>query len=454
MTPFTPSPELDRFLSRRGPTQDEEVRRHVEATILDVETRGDDALLESARRFDSPHLETLLSDGAEDPVSAELGDALTLAAQRIQSFHASQLRALTGGMELDAGIPPEVGDVMAALEGLANFRWRTLDWNASAIGQRLRPVGRAGIYVPGGRAAYPSSVLMNALPAVAAGVRRIVVASPAAEDGRHPDAVAAAVREVEERMPFADPIPLVRCGGAAAIAAMALGTESVPRCDVVAGPGNKWVNEAKRQLWGRCGFDGYAGPSEVCVLTDHTTNARFAAADLLTQIEHAPDNVAFLVGTDEAKLREIEAEMERQTTGAPREAILRESLANGATILARDDKEACAVVDAIAPEHLTIATRDPERSMARISNAGAILLGEWTPESGGDYLIGPSHTLPTGGAARWQSPVNVMTFLLFQSVMRLDEKTSRELAPTVALLAEAEGFPAHAHGATIRHENR
>ena len=298
--------------------------------------------------------------------------------------------------------------------------------------------------MPGGNAVYPSSVLMNVLPANWAGVARTFVTTPAGRDGALHPAVLVALR-------LADVTQAFKIGGAAAIAALALGTESVPRVDKIVGPGNRFVNEAKRQLWGQVGLDGYAGPSEVCVLADDEANDEFAAADLLTQVEHAPDNAGFLVCLSRAKLDAILAAAERQLKNAKREETMRAALRDHSlAIVARDLDEALEIVNAVAPEHLTLAVKDPEKAMEKVRNAGCILLGEHTPESAGDYCLGPSHTLPTSGAARWQSPVNVLDFLKVQSVARLSSADLQPLIPTIETLAEVEGFPAHGFGATVR----
>jgi histidinol dehydrogenase len=424
--------DVIRILSHRAAVRDAETERIVAATIDDVRQRGDAALLDSARRFDSPSLESVLVSESEldsAQVSAAENCALAHAGERIEAFHRQQAsHILAGCSEVQGGIR----------------EWRANGEFCYGVGQRVLPLGRAGIYVPGGNAAYPSSVLMNVLPAKAAGVAQIVVTSPARRDGTLPPAVLVAMRICGIRH-------AVKVGGAAAIAALALGTESIPRVDKVAGPGNRWVNEAKRQLWGQVGVDGYAGPSEVCVLADEEANPAFAAADLLTQIEHASDNVAFLIILSETKRDEILAKVEHQLAGAPRESTLRQALAeNSVAVVARDLAEACDVANAIAPEHLTLAAADPQAILGHIRNAGCILLGESSPESAGDYVAGPSHTLPTGGAARWQSPVNVLDFIKLQSIIDIRPSELEGLIPTIETLANLEGFPAHGFGATVR----
>jgi histidinol dehydrogenase len=284
---------------------------------------------------------------------------------------------------------------------------------------------------------------MNAIPARCARVEEVFVTTPARRDGTLHPALLYALQLAGVTRAF-------KVGGAAAIAALALGTETVPRVDKIVGPGNRFVNEAKRQLWGQVGLDGYAGPSEVCVLADDTANAAYAAADLLTQVEHAPDNAGFLVTLSREKMSEILAEVERQVTGAPREDTMRKALAGESlAVVARDLGEALDLVNAIAPEHLTLAIQDPEAALAKVRNAGCVLMGEHTPESAGDYCLGPSHTLPTSGAARWQSPVNVLDFLKVQSIAHLTPRDLEPLIPVIEAFGEMEGFPAHGFGASI-----
>jgi histidinol dehydrogenase len=458
-TPQTPSPTIqilnaaqeDVFvrLGRRSTFQDEHTERIVREIIDDVTKRGDAALLDNARRFDAPELQSIVVT-QEEIESAELPEAhvaaLQEAAARITAFHSTQvvelLRCKAGLMANHEGVVPDGQDAELA----DYYQYWFMPRKLGRIGQRLLPLNSAGVYVPGGAAAYPSSVLMNALPASIAGVRTIVATTPARRDGTLPPAVLWALKTSQHAF---------KIGGAAAIAAMALGTESVPKVDKIVGPGNRFVNEAKRQLWGQVGLDGYAGPSEVCVLVDDTANPAFAAADLLTQIEHAPDNAGFLVALSEEMLRKVLAEVERQLLGAPREQTMRAALRDHSlAIVARDLSQACEIVDAIAPEHLTIMTKEPESTMQRIRNAGCILLGDYTPESAADWAIGPSHTLPTAGGARYGSPVNVLDFLKVQSVAHLRKRELESLLPALEALGEMEGFPAHTRGAKIRFESR
>ena len=430
-------------LRGRAVVRDGDTERNVAAIVADVRQRGDAALLDSARRFDAPGMDSIAvtqNDIASGSVEPHVEAALETALRRVKEFHEVQRASIVVGWDSDKG--PGRGGVSVS--------WN-LDWDMDALrspgsflGQRLIPVERAGVYVPGGNATYPSSVLMNAVPALVAGTDRVYVTTPAQRDGTLHPAVLVALR-------LAGVTGAFKVGGAAAIAALALGTETVPRVDKIVGPGNRFVNEAKRQLWGQVGLDGYAGPSEVCVLADDEANDEYAAADLLTQVEHAPDNAGFLVCLSRLKLDAILAHAERQLTRAPREETMRAALRdNGLAIVARDLEQAIDLVNAIAPEHLTLAVREPEKAMESVRNAGCILLGEHTPESAGDYCLGPSHTLPTSGAARWQSPVNVLDFLKVQSVARLTREDLQPLIPTIETLAGVEGFPAHAFGATVR----
>lgn len=418
-------------LRRRTLYRDHATESTVREILEDVRARGDAALLESARTFDSPTLDAItVSDQEWDEarVRPDHLEAIREAIRRVKEYHAFQLGSIVGGWTIERG----------------RYVWTTRD---GQLGQRWVAVDRAGVYVPGGQAAYPSSVIMNAVPAAIAGVGETIITTPARRDGTLPAAVLVAADHAGVRSVF-------KVGGAAAVAALAYGTESVPKVDKIVGPGNRFVNEAKRQVWGQVGLDGYAGPSEVCVLIDATSNPVHAATDLLTQVEHAPDNAGFLVATDESALAATLAEVARQLAGAPRADILRQALAEASlAVLARDLDEACDVVNAIAPEHLTLAVEDPDEALRRVRHAGCILMGEWSPESAGDFAAGPSHTLPTSGAARFDSPVNVMSFLRAQSLIRLDEATFRQLAPVIEAFGEMEGFPAHAYGAAVRKEN-
>ncbi|MCC7435817.1 MAG: histidinol dehydrogenase [Methanoregulaceae archaeon] len=436
--------DVPAILAARSIGVDDAVRATVAEIIDDVRRRGDAALLDAVRRFDAPGLDALVAadrelEAAEAALSEEQHAALQTAIDRVMRFHEAQLYYFTETME-SVSLGPSRFD---GLDHVA-YHWSEETDHGGHLGQQFRSVRRAGVYVPGGEAAYPSSVYMNVAPANVALVPEVVVTTPARKDGSLPPAVLVAARHCHVDR-------IVKVGGAAAIAALALGTESVSKCDVVVGPGNRYVNEAKRQLWGSVGLDGYAGPSEVCVLFDESANPAWVAADLLTQVEHAADNAGFLVTTSEPKLAEVLVEVERQLSSAARESTMRSALeTHGLALVARSLDEAVDWVNLIAPEHLSLAISEADEVVSRIENAGCILVGEWTPESGGDYAVGPSHTLPTAGAARFGSPVNVLTFMKVQSVVRLGEGDLRELAPAMDTLAQMEGFPTHGRGATIR----
>jgi histidinol dehydrogenase len=423
---------LRRFFDRR-PTFDAGLVASVAETLRAVSERGAAAVLEHTRRFDAPGLESLLvepSDGNYE-LSQTHKDAIRAAIERVTAFHEVQLETLTEGWT-------HVG---------SGWAWRTFsddERETGMAGQRLISVASAGIYVPGGKADYPSSVVMNVVPAKVAGVERIVVATPPGEGGGVSPAVMFACRELGVDT-------VLNAGGASAIAAMALGIEGLDRVDVIAGPGNKYVNEAKRQLWGTVGLDSFAGPSEVCVFADDDANPAFAAADLIAQVEHAPDNVGLLVTLSRAKCDEIVAEVERQLLQAPRAGIVRQALMeNGAAVVCPSIEGAVDVINRFAPEHLAMHIVGAEAILPSIKNAGAVMLGTWTAQSVGDYCEGPSHTLPTSGAARFASPVGVQTFLKLQSVSMLEEEDAKDLAPIAQAFAEMEGLPAHGHAASVR----
>jgi histidinol dehydrogenase len=419
------------FLASRSVRTDGGIAQIVAATIGDVQTRGDAALLESARKFDCPTLESILVSEQEIAAARVPEDQLTAirhAIQRVSRFHRAQLEAVTSGWDAEG----------------SSYSWGIPEANGGSIGQRLRPLASAGIYVPGGKANYPSSVVMNCVPALVAGVKEVAIATPAGADGALSPAVLVAAREIGITK-------IAKVGGAAAIAAFAFGTESVPRVDKIAGPGNRFVNEAKRQLWGTVGLDLYAGPSEVCVLVGEHAEAEFAVADWLTQVEHAEDNAGFIICPSESKLAEVMAAADRQVAAAPRAATLKAALADfGAAFVSRSLDESVALINAIAPEHLTLAVENAEEVALKVQNAGCILLGELTPESAGDYAIGPSHTLPTSTAARFASPLNVLDFMKLQSVSRLTREDLAGLAQTIETFGQIEGLPAHASGATVR----
>jgi histidinol dehydrogenase len=311
------------------------------------------------------------------------------------------------------------------------------------LGQRISAVDRAGLYVPGGTASYPSSVVMNVVPAQVAGVGRIVVTTPPRAIDEN-SAVCAALVELGVTEVFA-------IGGAQAIAALAFGTETVPRVDVITGPGNKYVAAAKKLVFGSVGIDSIAGPSEVIIIADETARADFIAADLIAQAEHSPDASALLVTTSNEIAREAALEITRQTQDLPRRSVVEQSLAaDGAIIVVEDIKDACEIVNHLAPEHLEVIAREEDAIVNRVRNAGAIFCGPHSPEAVGDYIAGPNHVLPTGGAARFSSALGVQNFLRRTSMIRYTSAELERTAPMIEALAEAEGLSAHARSARIR----
>lgn len=428
-------PGLSRWF-HRSPVSSSEVSRVVTRILDEVRENGAEAVLANVRHFDAPHLDAIWVS-EEELSEAQLAEedlaALRLAIERVRDFHEVQLGVVTHDYE--------------SMDPAPGWFWRTDvtdDPETGFEGQRLLPVARAGVYVPGGRAAYPSSVLMNVIPAQVAGVREIVVASPPARDGRIADAVLVACRELGISR-------ILKAGGAVAIGAMALGLPDLPRVDVIVGPGNVYVNEAKRQVWGGVGLDGYAGPSEVAVLVDGSVDARSSAADLLTQVEHAPDNVGMLIATSDGAADAVLGAAEALLYGQAHEKTMRDALRDHGVVVRVDSlDEAVEVLNQFAPEHASLHVHDAANVAIRVVNCGYLHLGPYSPQAAGDYLAGPSHTLPTSGAARFASPVNVSMFLKVQSLGMMSAADVTLLAPAVTRLAELEGFPMHGRGASIR----
>jgi histidinol dehydrogenase len=399
-----------------------DVARAVAAIVADVRARGDAALLDYTSRFDRVALgaaELRRSAGeiaaAADRAPAETVAALRLAAERIESFHRRQL-------------PAGIDYVDAA---------------GVRLGQRWRPLAAAGLYVPGGTAAYPSSVLMNAIPAKVAGVERLVMTVPTPGGVLNPLVLAAArLAGVEE---------IYRVGGAQAVAALAWGTATIAPVDKIVGPGNAYVAAAKRLVFGQVGIDMIAGPSEILVLADRHNDPAWIAADLLSQAEHDTAAQAILVADDAGFARAVERAIARHLQRLPRAAIAGASWRdNGAVILVGDWDEAVPLVDRIAPEHLELAIAEPERVADRVRHAGAIFLGRHTPEAIGDYIAGPNHVLPTARSARFSSGLGVIDFMKRTTIVGCDAAALAALAPAAIRLAEAEGLDAHALSLALR----
>jgi len=400
----------------------EQVDHAVRAILADVRQRGDAALLDYTLRFDrlSITAERLMIeageiDAAVAAVAPDLAAALDLAACRIEAFHRAQLPA-------DLRMTDEVG---------------------VTLGMRWTPLEAVGLYVPGGKAAYPSSVLMNAIPARVAGVRRIAMCVPTPDGVLNPLVLAAARR--------AGVAEIYRVGGAQAVAALAWGTATIASVDRIVGPGNAYVAEAKRQVFGRVGIDGIAGPSEVVVLADRDNDPRLVAVDLLAQAEHDEAAQAILVTDDAGFADAVAAAVAAEIPTLPRAVIAGASWdAHGAVILVRDWDEAAALVDRLAPEHLQIMVRDPAALFARVRHAGAAFLGPSCPEAVGDYVAGPNHVLPTGRTARFASGLSVFDFLKRTTWVAADARALAEIGPAAVTLAEAEGLGAHARSIALR----
>jgi len=391
----------------------------VAAIVADIRARGDVALCEYTERFDrlpmrADRLRLSMAevDAAVAAVPRALHEALELAATRIEAFHRAQ-------MPRDIRVPDPAGLVLG-------LRWSALD--------------AVGLYVPGGKAAYPSSVLMNALPAKVAGVGRVAMCVPTPDGVLNPLVLAAArLAGVSE---------IYRVGGAQAVAAMAYGTASIAAVDRIVGPGNAYVAEAKRQVFGRVGIDGMAGPSEVLVIADATQNPAHVAIDLLAQAEHDESAQSILITNSAAFAATVAAAVAAALPTLPRHAIAAASWqAHGATIVVRDWDEAAGLANRLAPEHLQVMTPDPEALFACIRHAGAAFLGAWCPEAVGDYVAGPNHVLPTGRSARFASGLSVYDFLKRTTWVSADREALARVGPTAIALAESEGL--HAHGRSI-----
>ncbi|WP_041274946.1 histidinol dehydrogenase [Desulforamulus reducens] len=410
------------LLNNRIDTQ-AEVAQRVASIMQEVREQGDKALCFFARRFDKASLEpTSLKvtpeeiEAAYQQVDPEILASLRLAKQRIENFHQKQLTR----------------------------SWFQPDPEGSVLGQLITPLDRVGIYVPGGTASYPSSVLMNAIPAKVAGVTQIVMVTPPMNDGKiNPyTLVAAAEAEVDD---------IYKVGGAQAVAALAYGTETIAPVDKITGPGNIYVTLAKRMVYGVVGIDMLAGPSEVLVVADGTAKPDCAAADMLSQAEHDPMASAILLTHDTALAEAVSMELERQLAELPRQEIARQSLSNhSAIILTESIDESLQWANRFAPEHLELLLNEPVKYLGKVKHAGAVFLGHYSPEPVGDYLAGPNHVLPTGGTARFYSPLNVDTFMKKTSVIGFSEESLQKLGPDIIRLAEVEGLQAHANAVKVR----
>ncbi len=415
--------ELTARVMNRSQLQNDEISRRVKEIVVRVREEGDAALFEYTARFDKADISAdnvLVTrdeiDKAYEAASPEWLAAMREAAKRITAFHEKQKQ--NTWINFDAAI---------------------------SLGQKVTPLKRVGVYVPGGTAAYPSSVLMNVLPAKVAGVKEIIMVTPPGKDGgvSYPLALVAADIAGVDR--------IYKVGGAQAVAALAFGTASIPRVDKITGPGNIYVANAKREVFGHVGIDMVAGPSEVLVIADKSADPRYVAADLLSQAEHDPLAAAILV-TDSADLAAaVDAELAKQTALLPRREVVEQSLNAYGTIVVAPTLADCAdIANQIAPEHLELSVADPYGLLPLIENAGAIFMGHYSPEPLGDYFAGPNHVLPTSGTARFFSPLSVDDFVKKSSLICCSRGELEKVADQVILLAKQEGLDAHANSVAIR----
>lgn len=415
---------LDKLL-KRSPNNYSEYENVVADIVSDVRTNGDQAVFEYTRKFDKweIHAGNIRVTDAEidDAVSAieeQFVEVMKKSAANIEAFHRKQLRN----------------------------SWIDTKRDGSILGQRILPLAVSGVYVPGGKAAYPSSVLMNVIPAKVAGVGKIIMTTPAGADGKvNPGTLAAArIAGVDE---------IYKVGGAQAIAAMAFGTESIPKVDKITGPGNIFVALAKKACFGYVSIDSIAGPSEILVIADETANPRYVAADLLSQAEHDELASAILITTDEKLAAAVNQEIEKFLKELSRAEIIQKSLDHYGYILVADSMEdAVEAANAIASEHLEILTKDPYAVMTKIENAGAIFLGEYSSEPLGDYYAGPNHILPTNGTAKFFSPLSVDDFMKKTSIISYSREALEKAHKDIELFAEKEGLTAHANSVRVRFE--
>jgi len=405
---------------------DAAIEGRVAEILADVRKRGDAAVLEYTARFDrmTVHSVAALEIGQAElqaalaSITPAQRSALEAAAQRVRSYHERQLQA-------------------------CGLSWSYRDEDGNLLGQKVTPLDRVGIYVPGGKAAYPSSVLMSAIPAHVAGVQEIIMVVPTPDGARNPLVLAAAAVAGVHRV--------FTVGGAQAVAALAYGTATIPRVDKITGPGNAYVASAKKHVFGQVGIDMIAGPSEILVIADGTTPPDWVAMDLFSQAEHDEMAQSILLSPDAAYLDAVRASMERLLPSLPREAVIRASLeGRGALILTRSMEEACEISNAIAPEHLEISAEQPQRWEPLLRHAGAIFMGAYTSEALGDYCAGPNHVLPTASTARFSSPLGVYDFQKRSSLIEVSEAGAQSLGRIASELAHGEGLQAHARAAELR----
>ena len=404
-------------------SENEEIIQTTNNIINEVKKNGDKAVLDFTKKFDNLATNSLQSLEIEkdellnsyDSIPKETQKFLEIAAERISQYHRKQI----------------------------NKSWSYKDNENSTYGQKITPLDRVGLYVPGGKAAYPSSVLMNAIPAKIAGVKDLIMVVPA-PDGEKNDLVLAAAKIVNVDRVFT-------IGGAQAIAALAYGTETIPRVDKIVGPGNAYVAEAKRKVFGTVGIDMIAGPSEITIICDGKTNPDWIAMDLFSQAEHDELSQSILISTDSSFLDLVMTSIDKLIVNMSRKEVIKTSLKDrGLFILAKDLKEAAAISDYIAPEHLELSVENPEELLKQINHAGSIFMGRNTCEAIGDYCAGPNHVLPTSGTARFSSPLGVYDFQKRSSLISLSKETASNLGYVASALADGEGLEAHSESAKYR----
>jgi len=406
---------------------DEAIDAAVAKILLAIKERGDAAVLDFTNQFDRLNVASVSEleipfkdlEQAYRSLSAEQKSALDIAAQRVRAYHEKQ--------KIEAGC----------------HSWEYEEADGTRLGQKVTALDRVGIYVPGGKAAYPSSVLMNAIPAKVAGVEQVIMVVPTPEGARNPLVLAAAYLAGVDRV--------FTIGGAQAVGALAYGTETIPSVDKIVGPGNAYVAAAKRRVFGIVGIDMIAGPSEILVLCDGSTNPDWIAMDLFSQAEHDEQAQSILLCPDAAFIEQVQASMNKLLPEMPRAKVIEASLTNRALLIqVRDMSEACEIANAIAAEHLEICAADPRKWAEKIRHAGAIFMGNYTSESLGDYCAGPNHVLPTARTARFSSPLGVYDFIKRSSMIEVSEAGAQTLGSVASTLAHGEGLQAHARAAEMR----
>lgn len=410
---------LDTFRSKRSKSED--VESVVKSILKDIRKYGDQAIMKYTKKFDSPNLESLIVTNAEiedayNSLEKELIRSLEQAKKNIEIFHSSNVTKEEAPVETTKGVSV----------------WRV-----------FRPIEKVGLYVPGGLAAYPSTVLMLAIPAIIAGCSEIIMCTPANKEGKCNSAVLAAAKICGIKK-------IYKIGGSQAIGAMAYGTETIPKVYKIFGPGNQFVTTAKILVYGEVDIDIPAGPSEVAIIADETANPSFIAADFLSQLEHGEDSQSILLTCSEFLIREVSKEIQKQINKLSRKKIIKASLKKSFAILCKNEDEICLLANEYAAEHLEIVTKNEDYFLQRINNAGSIFLGEYTSETSGDYATGANHTLPTSGFAKMFSPLSTESFGKMIQVQRVSKQGIKNLYPIIEKIADSEGLDAHKNAAFIR----